>query len=995
MAESQFTKRKIKLFLIILIIVAALSAAAAIGLHFYVGHNFDSTSLNEHIDDKLKLGSKFTIDDILEGEKYTYSWVKSSDINVSVLALSENEDEGYSENEGILSYSSSNGEFTVIGIAKGKILFSNAIDSTISLELPFQTKFASKDTERIITSKNNYPGLLDDDILTAEEIKYITKLQIEDTQAIDFADFIYLPSLDKLEICHASNNINSALEVKNLNLPAQTHIYVPQGNYLDYLKANSEWSSLGDRIFTITNEESLVSVILNKNGGIIPDDNGLSFENDGVAIGATLALSDKYSIEKEGYSFSGWTAMINGAFIKITDDYVFTGDLKLYAQWEPYSYTLKLYHNNGTGKVTNHVMTYDKDEAIASVTNLPLFEGCTQLGWAYESTATVADFENCEVVHNLSTENNAEISLYAVWANNVFTIEYYNGNDYFDKITGNYGASVQLTARTTPYDPTSDFVGWAYSNDAIRADYKYGETVEGIYATPNTNGIIKLYAVFEAAYYTINYSVGDATPKPSSQTNLPRGQAVVVHEAINRTGYKFKGWKDDGGIIYTPFEDYYKQDISKRIWIKDYYLNTGIVTTKSSVTLTPVWEANTFKVNFNGNGASSIYSSTTVTYGVETSFTGSVSKMGNDLVNLISNIGNVSIAGRTLSIANISKLYLALKGDISDNDFNTNSEITFTANWSLKTYSVSKANGTNGSKVSIQYSSSNTYKYGSTVSFTIKINDSDYENAKVDSVKAGGTTISTTGSYSFTMPASNVTITVSCSKKSTCIATGTLVTMADMSQRPVEELKVGDNILAWDFTTQKYVPTEIIIYTYHGDDEYKIINLQFDNGIELKIIGLHVLFDMTLKTYIQLDVDNYKDYIGDSFLCYDDSDNSYITAKLSSVVISYEKTGSYSIVSSYYYNYVTNNIMTSSPCVPGIYELISSYIDDDFTFNRDEFESDVIKYGLYDYKIFSQYMTYEQFEKLCGPYFKIAIEKGFTTLEILMAIISANADVYQ
>ena len=290
--------------------------------------------------------------------------------------------------------------------------------------MPFQTKFASKDTEQIINSPNNYPSLLNDGILTAEEISGITKLQIYNSRAIDFADFHLLSSLEKLEILNASTNIaNSALEARNLNLPEKTHIYVPQGNYLDYLKANSGWVTYGDKIFTITDEGSLASVILIKNGGKISDDNGLSFENDGVAIGSTLALSDKYSIEKEGYSFSGWTAMINGASIKITDDYVFTGDLKLYAQWEPYSYTLKLYHNNGTGKVTNHVMTYDKDEAIASVTNLPLFEGCTQLGWAYESTATVADFENCEVVQNLSTENNAEISLYAVWANNVFTIE--------------------------------------------------------------------------------------------------------------------------------------------------------------------------------------------------------------------------------------------------------------------------------------------------------------------------------------------------------------------------------------------------------------------------------------------------------------------------------------------------------------------------------------------------------------------------------------------
>ena len=849
--------------------------------------------------------------------------------------------------------------------------------------MPFQTKFASKDTEQIINSPNNYPSLLNDGILTAEEISGITKLQIYNSRAIDFADFHLLSSLEKLEILNASTNIaNSALEARNLNLPEKTHIYVPQGNYLDYLKANSGWVTYGDKIFTITDEGSLASVILIKNGGKISDDNGLSFENDGVAIGSTLALSDKYSIEKEGYSFSGWTAMINGASIKITDDYVFTGDLKLYAQWEPYSYTLKLYHNNGTGKVTNHVMTYDKDEAIASVTNLPLFEGCTQLGWAYESTATVADFENCEVVQNLSTENNAEISLYAVWANNVFTIEYYNGSDYFDKITGNYGASVQLTARTTPYDPTSDFVGWAYSNDAIRADYKYGETVEGLYATPNTNGIIKLYAVFEAAYYTINYSVGDATPKPSSQTNLPRGQAVVLHEAISRTGYKFKGWKDDGGIIYTPFEDYYKQDISKRIWIKDYYLNTGIVTTKSSVTLTPIWEANTFKVNFNGNGASSIYSSTTVTYGVETSFTGSVSKTGNELNNLTSNVGSVSITGRTLSVANISKLYLALRGNTADNDYNSNQTVTFTANWKVLSYdlSISQSNVT----ITVKNSSGGTVlagkvAYGTTLTVTFSTNSGYHDGW----CKVNGASISS--GYQFNMPADTVKITSGATQNS-CIALGSLITLADGSLTAVENLQLRDEVLVFNHETGLYDVSNIIFLDHHGFNIYDTLTLCFEEDVYVKVIYEHGFFDNDLNEYVMVSEENVNNYIGHNFYFADYNENLIgRKLKLLSYKIEEEYTDAFSFTTAVQYNHFVNGMLAIPAGIDGIYNIFA--LNADMKYDTALMQADIEKYGLTSYEEWAEYLTYEEFIMFNGQYVNVIVGKGMLTKEQIIEML--------
>lgn len=980
MAASQFTKRKVKLFVFILVLVAVLSAAAAIGLHFYIGHKFDAADLNENLDDKLKLGSSFTVDEILESEKYTYSWIKSSDIDVKIFALSSDEDEEYAENNGILSYSSAENSFTVIGVAKGKILFSNAVDSSINLEIPFQTKFSSEDTSSIITSINNYPSLLDDGILTSEEIEGIKKLQIYDAQTVDFADFTFLTSLEKLEILHDSTYATEGvLNVKNLNLPSQTNIYVTQANYLNYIKASSDWTAFGDRIFIITEEDNLASIILNKNGGTIIDDNGLIFENVGVAIGGTLALSDMYVISRVGYTFTGWTAIVNGTETIITDDYIFIDDLKLSAQWQPYTYTLKLHHNNGTDAVTNNVMTYDKTEPILSASDLPSYNGYSQIGWAYDSTSTNADFEINENITNLAADKNAEIHLYAVWANNVFTIEYYNGSDYFDKITGQYGHEVQLIARNTPYDPTADFVGWAYSNDAMRPDYQYGETVEGLYATPNTNGIIRLYAVFEAAFYTINYSVGDATPLPSSQANLPRGQAVTLHEAVTRTGYKFKGWQDDGGIIYTPFEDYYKQDISKRILITNYYLNTGIVTTKSSVTLTPVWEANTFNVNFNGNGASSIYSSTIVTFGVEKSFIGSVSKTGNTLSKLTSNVGNVSITGRTLSVANIQTIYLALRGSTSDNNFDSTQTVTFTASWSVNSYklSITQSNVTitvknsSGTKVS-----AGQVPYGTTLIVTFSTNSGYHDGW----CKVNGTTISS--GYQFNMPAndSGVSIT-SGATKDACIALGSLIYLADGSVTAVENLRLGDEVMVFNHETGKLDVSNIIYLDQHGFDYYYVMTLNFEDNVSVKFIFEHGLFDSDLNEYVMINENNIDSYVGHTFFYSEYNGETFLGRKLKllNYQIEEEYTAAFSFTTAVHYNHFVDGMLCMPAGIDGIYNIFT--LDSEMKYDTELMLADIEKYGLTPYEEWAEYLSYEEFVMFNGQYVSIIVGKGKITVE--------------
>jgi uncharacterized repeat protein (TIGR02543 family) len=225
----------------------------------------------------------------------------------------------------------------------------------------------------------------------------------------------------------------------------------------------------------------------------------------------------------------------------------------------------------------------------------------------------------------------------------------------------------------------------------------------------------------------------------------------------------------------------------------------------------------------------------------------------------------------------------------------------------------------------------------------------------------------------------------------TCLAAGTLITLADGTQKKVEELKLGDKILAWDFVTQSFVETPITLFVYHGDDSYNVLKLFFEDGSVVKVIGKHVFFDVTLKEYVTITEDNYEEFIGHEFLAYNVDD--YKLSKLVSAEVVVETTGSYAIVTAYYFNAVTDNIISCTPTIP-IYELISSYVQDDLTFDVEQFEKDVETYGLYEYSLFSEYLTVEQFDQLAAAYFKLAEGKGYTTFEEIYTLMVMFSYVY-
>ena len=191
MAKSVFTKNKLKIFFICLLIFAVLSIGVAVGTYYYFGHSISGKDLTDGLDSKLKLGNSFTINDVIKQGKYNYAWLNSDNVDVKVYAT--NSEGGSYVTTEVLAFDDDSRTFAVIGTANGYIEFIYKADSTINFSVPYTSSFVSSDTNSILAE--NYSNIVEDGIITSSELNSVEVLTLKDKVSVDLADFLILKSL--------------------------------------------------------------------------------------------------------------------------------------------------------------------------------------------------------------------------------------------------------------------------------------------------------------------------------------------------------------------------------------------------------------------------------------------------------------------------------------------------------------------------------------------------------------------------------------------------------------------------------------------------------------------------------------------------------------------------------------------------------------------------------------------------------------------------------
>lgn len=339
----------------------------------------------------------------------------------------------------------------------------------------------------------------------------------------------------------------------------------------------------------------------------VPNQYSVAFDgNTGLGgLGMTNAVYDipfvlpaNYFI-KTGYTFVGWSLTPGGEAVYADEEEVknltaeVNGSVTLYAVWQANTFNVSFDKNGGEGTMADVAVIYDSEVTLPGCAFTRT--GYTFTGWSLtpDGATLLTDVE----YDNLRTEDGEEVTLYAIWSENSYTLSFDMNGGTGTKIEPTvYGYEAVVTLPKNVFTKTGYILsGWSLERNGEQV-YSNGETVTHI--NPDKNGSVTLYALWTPVKYTIQFNANSGTGTMDSIQMTYDTEAVLTANTFTKTGYHFLGWATSptGAVVHTDKKT-----------VKNLTASDAAV-----ITLYAVWEINTYKVTFNYYNSQGVWKSTTV-----------------------------------------------------------------------------------------------------------------------------------------------------------------------------------------------------------------------------------------------------------------------------------------------------------------------------------------------------------------------------------------------
>ncbi len=420
-------------------------------------------------------------------------------------------------------------------------------------------------------------------------------------------------------------------------------IVLPNTNSMGNKTFVAQWTKIVDDVYTI-------NYILN--GGTTSEANPIEFTKNTESF--TL-----HNPSKTGYTFRGWsgTDLVGVDNNEVRVEKGTAKNLEFEANYTANEYQIifNKRYSSAEGTMPNQIMTYDVASYLPA--NTYVRKGYTFAGWNTKANGSGTSYSDGVSVKNLA--ESGEVTLYAQWSANPYTISFNSNAPTGTTATGTmeamnmtYGTSKMLTLNTFSI-PGYNFSGWNTKADGSGTSYSDGASVKNLiasgekvlYAQWSVEGTNVAYTVVHKRMdlngsYTIIETdtfygetsstitpdtkdyIGFTSPNVKEITILGDGSAsieylysrnkyqltinntdfveegdisgeyyyeeVISINAINRDGYSFEGWSiepSDTNVIIN------EQSVEATIGT-------------SNVTLTPIYNANTYTISLSKQGGS-------------------------------------------------------------------------------------------------------------------------------------------------------------------------------------------------------------------------------------------------------------------------------------------------------------------------------------------------------------------------------------------------------
>ena len=234
---------------------------------------------------------------------------------------------------------------------------------------------------------------------------------------------------------------------------------------------------------------------------------------------------------KEGYTFIGWYD-INDK--KVNHPITVTKNMTLYSKYEINSYKVS-YYNEGVKYIEDQKINYGEN-ALKPNTD-PSKIGYTFKYWSIKENGEEYEF---------STKITEDITLYAVYEINKYTVTYINEGTEYHKETAEYG-SVVISIQ----DPTKEgytFIGWYNENNE--------KVTHPITVTEN----ITLHSKYEINTYTVSFYHNNEKYVEDQRVNYGES-ALKPSIDPTKEDYNFSGWVIKGTNNKYDFTSKVTKDI--------------------------------------------------------------------------------------------------------------------------------------------------------------------------------------------------------------------------------------------------------------------------------------------------------------------------------------------------------------------------------------------------------------------------------------------------
>ena len=346
-----------------------------------------------------------------------------------------------------------------------------------------------------------------------------------------------------------------------------------------------------------------------------------------------------------GYTPTGWDKTTSN----ITDDTTIT------VNYRANNYAIKFDKNSNraTGTMPDMHMEYGQSDTLSR--NAFALVGSSWLNWNTEMNGSGRTYTDGQQVSNLVDVDGGEITLYAQWSTNAYTVTFvdgYNGKTIKQESV-DYGNSA--TAPSAPNHTGYTSTGW---------DKPFTNVTENITVT----------LTYAPNSYTISFDGNGSTSGTMQPLGMKYGTAKnLTANEYSRTGYTWSGWSTNSDGTGTSYTD------GQRV-------ENLTDTNNGSVTLYAKWIPNAYKIQFDKNraDASGTTASMSMEYGTAKNLT--ANGFSSSSAKFIGWNTKPNGTGTSYSNGQSVKNLTSAPNDI----------VTLYAKWATNTYTVTFVDGLDG-----------------------------------------------------------------------------------------------------------------------------------------------------------------------------------------------------------------------------------------------------------------------------------------------------------